>query len=635
MLEGEPGIGKTRLLREFANRVATRGARVLWARASEAEIDVPFALWDAALDARLRELGDRGIERLGVDGLTALSGLLPALGAGTSAAGTHEVHRALRSLLSALAGPRPLLVCLDDVHWADPASVDTLVALAHRPTTGDVQLALTLREGRLAPRLDAALADGVRDGRTLWLRLGPLASAAAAILARGDEEVVATGAGNPFLLEQLTRARELAAQGPTGRIAIPEALAAAIHAETSALPATARVLLEGAAVGGDPCDVDLAAACAGVDPNAALAALDELLKPGLLRPAGPPRVFAFRHPLVRESVEAGMSPGARLAAHARAGEVLAARGAPALRLARHIEHAAAPGDETALALLLRATDEAQALAPATAARTLQAALRLLAANDSRQLVLERRLADALMAAGQPAEGHAVLLAALERAPSDARPGLIANIANAPVGSPPTARRRGARGRLRSWVHRRAPVRLRQHRGRGRLRRPTRRVLVLLLGRATLGERLDRRRFLGIAVALAGAATVSASQGLGGRGNPAGPLLVLAAVCCYAPWVILSKRAVRTMPSQNIAAWSTWLAAFMTLPVSGHVPHDLAQAPTSAITAVIFLGIVVTTAPLVLWTWVLTRVPASSASSSLLLIGPSAILVSWIVPIRTR
>jgi ATP/maltotriose-dependent transcriptional regulator MalT len=430
LLEGEPGIGKTRLLHELAQRASERGARVLYGRASEAEWDLPFALWDAALDCRLRELGDRGIKRLGVEDIAALGGVLPALGTDSVAASGHRVHRALRALLAALGGPRPLLVCLDDVHWADPASIDALVALAHRPPAGEVMLALVTREGRLPARLDTALSHGVREGRTLRLRLGPLPRAAASILAGGDNEIVVAGAGNAFLLEQLARAREMAPRAPLERMGVPEALAAAIQTEVSSLEATAGRLLEGAAVAGDPCDIDLAAACAGLAAEEALAALDELLKPGLMRPAEPPRVFAFRHPIVRESVEAAMSPGARLAAHGRAVEVLTARGSPALRLARHVEHAAAPGDAWSIALLLRAANEAEALAPETAARTLRAVLRLLADGDPRRVVLQRRLADALMASGKPAEGHAVLLAALERAPNDARLGLIASIANA-------------------------------------------------------------------------------------------------------------------------------------------------------------------------------------------------------------
>lgn len=156
------------------------------------------------------------------------------------------------------------------------------------------------------------------------------------------------------------------------------------------------------------------------------------------------------------------------------------------------------------------------------------------------------------------------------------------------------------------------------------------VLVVLLARVTLGERLDRTRWVGVVIALLGAAMIATTQGLAGRGSLGGALLVLAAVCCYAPWMILSKKAVRVISSHDVAAWSTWLAALMCLPLSAGAIGDLSHAGASAVGATLFLGIVVTSAPLLLWTWVLSHVPASVASSSLLLIGPSALVTSWFV-----
>jgi drug/metabolite transporter (DMT)-like permease len=156
------------------------------------------------------------------------------------------------------------------------------------------------------------------------------------------------------------------------------------------------------------------------------------------------------------------------------------------------------------------------------------------------------------------------------------------------------------------------------------------VLVVLLARLTLGERLDRVRWIGVVVAVVGAAIIAATQGLTGSGTLGGALLVLAAVCCYAPWMILSKKAVRVISSHDVAAWSTWLAALICAPLSFGALGDLSHADVSAVGATVYLGVVVTSAPLLLWSWVLSRVPASVASSSLLLIGPSALVTSWLV-----
>ena len=158
---------------------------------------------------------------------------------------------------------------------------------------------------------------------------------------------------------------------------MPPAVAAALAAELASLAPEPRRLLDAAAVAGDPFEPGLAAAVAELAEPAALQALDELLLRGLVRPAGAPRRFAFRHPVVRHAVYVAAGGGWRLGAHARAAAELERRGAGAVTLAHHVEHAARPGDEDAIALLSTAATELQASAPATAARFHAAALRLL------------------------------------------------------------------------------------------------------------------------------------------------------------------------------------------------------------------------------------------------------------------
>ncbi len=391
VIVGEPGIGKSRLLGHLADRVETAGATVLGARASEFEGDLPFALWTEALDPHLAAAGDRRLSRLGLSDPEPLAAVLPALGplAGRAAArdlepaaradaDRHRIHRALRDLVGRLAAVRPLVLCFDDVHWADPSSADVLAALVRRPPHGPVLLALAARTGRLPAAIAAALGDAARDDRLLSLDVMPLSEAEAAELV-GDARIYARAGGNPFYLEQLARSGDSSPMRAAPDDDVPPPVAAALGAELAELGPEARRLLDGAAVAGDPFDPGLAAAVAELPEPDALRALDDLLAHALVRPAGAPRRFAFRHPVVRHAVYVGAAGGWRLGAHARAARALELQGAGPVQLAHHVEQSAAPGDAGAVALLTAAAAELRPLAPAGAARWYAAALRLLPA----------------------------------------------------------------------------------------------------------------------------------------------------------------------------------------------------------------------------------------------------------------
>ena len=396
---GEPGIGKTRLLGELAAQAAGSGCLVLCGRATEFERDAPYGLWLDALDPHLRALDDARLRRLAGDEAEALAVALPAfadlLDAPAPPAERYLVHRAMRALLERLAAPRPLVVGLDDVHWGDPASLDLLAALARRPPEGAVLLAVAYREGQAPDALVAALADTARADRLLP---APLDLAEAGALVGGDlaPELYALSGGNPFYLEQLARARpgaQVATSLGPGAAGIPAAVAASLAGELDALPAPARRVLEAAAVAGEPFEPDLVADVAEMAERDTLAALDALLAPALIRPTATPRRFSFRHPLLRHAVYAG-APGAwRLHAHARAAEALARRGAGPVERAHHVEHAAQRGDRAAVELLADAARRVYGQAPATAARYLDSALRLLP-DDAEPARANRAAADA-------------------------------------------------------------------------------------------------------------------------------------------------------------------------------------------------------------------------------------------------
>jgi DNA-binding NarL/FixJ family response regulator len=452
VLEGEPGIGKSRLLAYLATLAAENGCTVLEARASEFEADLPYGLFREALDDYLAEAGMRRLSTLGVADPGALVAALPALAAlepEPAIADRHRIHRGLRDLLERLAATHALVLCLDDVHWADPASVDALAALVHRPPAAPVLVAVAAREGQMPASLRAAFDGALRDERLTPLALAPLTEAEAAELV-GDaaRSIYPRTGGNPFYLEQLARAGATSPGGAdvAAGDSVPPVVAAALAAELAAVGAETRRMLDAAAVVGDPFDPGLAAEAAELSEPSALVALDDLLARALVRPAGAPRRFAFRHPVVRHAVYQAAPAGWRLGAHSRAAAALERFGADPVQRAHHVEHAARAGDGEAIALLSTAAGRLQSPAPASAARYHAAALRLLPdtpEHHERRTHTRLLLADAQAAAGDPGGARETLLDALRAAGADERLPVIVALANQEwwLGGHESARRR--------------------------------------------------------------------------------------------------------------------------------------------------------------------------------------------------
>jgi ATP/maltotriose-dependent transcriptional regulator MalT len=427
-VEGEPGIGKTRLLDELRARAESRGLIVLTGAAAEFERDLPFSVFVDALDAYVvsqdltrREGWDADLER-------ELGQILPSLRApdadGAIADERYRAHRAVGSLLSLLAEERPLVLVLDDLHWSDGASIELIAALVRRGPPAPVLLALGFRPGQAAERLSAALA-GPAVAR---LTLGELTEEEAGeLLGEADAAAVAAlyerGGGNPFYLEQLGRSRDGGGAAEAPAVAeggVPAAVAATIAEELESLSGPTRAFLDGAAVAGEPFEPSLAAAIAELSEADALDALDDLLARDLVRPTEVPRRFKFRHPLVRRAVYDATRGGWRLAAHARAAEALAARGADAAERAHHVEQSASQGDLDAVGVLIEAARSGAARAPAAAARWLEAALRLLPSDDvQRKVELRVALASARRALGDLDLCRTALLEAIDLLPPEA------------------------------------------------------------------------------------------------------------------------------------------------------------------------------------------------------------------------
>jgi ATP/maltotriose-dependent transcriptional regulator MalT len=432
-LVGPAGIGKTRLLRELGARADARGHLALSGSASELERDLPFGVFVDALDEYVEGIDQRRLERMDDAVRAELSQIFPALAAPSAAPALGEryrIHRAVRELLEQLAATQPLVLILDDFHWAESASVDLAVAFLRRPPAARVLLALAARPRQLPERLASALERAHRDGTLSRVELSPLTRGEARELLgrRAEDPLVAElydeSGGNPFYLEQLARAsgpRATAGREVTlGGVEVPPMVAAALTEELTLLSDAAREVLEGAAVAGDPFELELAAAATAMPEPESLAALDELLRLDLVRSTDMPRRFRFRHPIVRRAVYETTPAGWRLSAHQRAAEALAAHGASAAALAHHVERSARQGDTAAIGVLREAGAQSALRAPATAAHWFAGALRLLPdtapAHERVELLLP--LAQALAATGQFAEAHASLLESLAIVPEE-------------------------------------------------------------------------------------------------------------------------------------------------------------------------------------------------------------------------
>jgi DNA-binding NarL/FixJ family response regulator len=430
-LSGEPGIGKTRLLDELCARADGHGHLVLCGRAAEMEQDLPFAVVVDALGDYAASLGSDRLQRLIGAQAEELTPVAPGVeGLGRRGAGglqdeRFRTHRAVRALLEALGKGGRVVLALDDVHWADDASLELIGYLLRRPPRRGVMLVLAFRPAPTRPGLVDALAGAAREGGLVWLSLGALTRAEADRLLEDDlpqqtrAELFVQSGGNPFYLQEL--ARSWGAPTEVAAADVPKRIALAIEQEVRALPIDAQRLARAGAVVGDPMALDVATAAAELEESQALIALDALLGAALLVPSDVPRRFRFRHPLVRRAVYDTTGGGWRLGAHARAARVLEDHGGSLTARAHHLERCAQPGDAAAIDVLIAAAATVAARAPATAAAWYGAALRLLPEDSQtigQRLGLLVALAQSQAATGELTPALEALAAALELARAD-------------------------------------------------------------------------------------------------------------------------------------------------------------------------------------------------------------------------
>jgi DNA-binding SARP family transcriptional activator len=405
LVAGEPGIGKTRLIHHFASAALEAGGTVLEGRCSEEPL-APFEPFTEALV----QAG-------------AAEALLPGEADDTGA--RHRLFDAVDDALADLASRAPLLLVIDDFHWADRGTLLLTTFLLRSTRRGPVLVLGTYRDtelGRHTP-LTAALVELRRSGALDRVDLPGLSLEDVAALARsllGTDDIApqvhARTDGNAFFVEEVLRG--LADSGPH---AVPESVRHAVGVRLSRMGAEAIELIAAAAILGLEHDARALQVTAGLEPDAAEAALGEILRARLLRPAATPHRFAFMHALVREAVLEECNVLRRSRLHRRAAEALTALGEDRHleEIAMHLYEAASSGDaRRAAEVLVRAGHRALArLAYEDAAECFERALdalELAGADDESGHVLLAR-GDARLRAGETGAARTAFSAARELA----------------------------------------------------------------------------------------------------------------------------------------------------------------------------------------------------------------------------
>ena len=407
---GDPGVGKSSLLRAAAEHATRSGLRVLSVTGVEAEAHLAFAGLHQLLRPVLTAAGRLPAPQR--DALSAAFGTGPAGPVDSSAPEPFMIALATLNTLTDVAAERPLLVAIDDAQWLDEASVQVLGFVARRLYADWVGMVFTVRAGEGQSAALAGLPELVLGGLPEEAAAELLAaSAGATVDGRVSAQIVAGVAGNPLALVEL--AGELTTEELSGAVPLAWPLRFGGRLEelylsrVRVLPGETRALLLVAAADptGDPVLVYAAAGRLGAGQEAG-----EVTEAGRLV-TWQPRV-RFRHPLIRSAAYYAASAEARRAAHAALAAVTDPDADPDRR-AWHLAEAAPGPDEEVAAELERSAGRAQARGGlAAAAMFLERSLQL-TADPARQAERILAAAQASMRAG--ALGRALELLATAEA----------------------------------------------------------------------------------------------------------------------------------------------------------------------------------------------------------------------------
>lgn len=426
---GEAGIGKTSLIAATATRAHAAGAVVLLGHCDE-DLTVPYQPWIQALSHLVQHLGAECVDALSPMHRNALARLIPALGDDAPSTGDAAdserlvlIH-AIEALLATTAADTPIVLVLDDLHWADAASLHVLRQIVASTPEMAVLMLCTYRHTDLAPEhpLTALLADLHRESGITRLRLAGLGDAETVDLVTAaaghelDQAAVDLAHslhretdGNPFFTgELLQHLREAGAvqpdadgrfvvAGDLGATQLPPSIRDVVGRRVARLgPEAARVLSLASVIGRD-FDLQTLADVAERSVDEVLDVLDAATVAAVVAERDAlPGAYRFSHALIQRTLYEDLGASRRARTHQRVAEVLEAVSGVATRnaeLAHHWVSAIRPSDhEKALKYVISAADEAlAALAPDDAIRWYRQALDLAADQAPTDHALRCRL----------------------------------------------------------------------------------------------------------------------------------------------------------------------------------------------------------------------------------------------------
>ena len=414
VIDGPPGIGKSRLLTEVCTLADKSGVRTLFGEAFEYQQTVPFfSLFMATLRAD-PPVGD-------AEALRRLGG---------SADLRYWVVHDLADAIHAAAAETPLAILLEDIHWADNGALLALRSLATARPDLPVLWVLTARTGAGGPAVQETLSVLQRAGATV-VRVAAMAAGAVAdmvcdaVRAKADASLLSLAAkahGNPFLVSEL-----VGGLGEEGRLdvsggramvtgdGLPRRLGVGMQQRLDLLSAGASEVVRVAAVLPDRFSAGLLAAMLDRQPSSLLSAVEEAVRADLLVEDG--ERLRFRHDLLREATRQALPQSLRRAMERQSASVMLRLGAAPAEVATQLARSAEPGDAEAISALRQAAQSVGRGDASAAADLSKRALELLPADDAEHGSLVAETVGLLNRASRYGEAEELAVAALSEASS--------------------------------------------------------------------------------------------------------------------------------------------------------------------------------------------------------------------------